>query len=82
VFFDTHNLCPLGVKEERKIAYDEVQNKSDIVLSNKNRPYSKWKEMDESFKFILNEDKGSSLHNKANLYVEKIQKFKKLQCKY
>jgi hypothetical protein len=38
--------------------------------------------MGESLKFILNENKDSTLLTKANLIIEKIKKFKKLQCKY
>ena len=38
--------------------------------------------MDELLRFVLNEDNGSTLPIKANLFVEKIQKFKKLQCKF
>jgi hypothetical protein len=34
-------------------------------------------EMDESLKFILNEDKGSTLFTKANLFVEKNPKIQK-----
>ena len=70
------------IKEEKKIAYYEVQNKRNIFFSNKKRPYAKRKEMDKSLKFVLNENKGSTLLTKANLIIEKIPKFKKLQCKY
>jgi hypothetical protein len=59
------------IKEDTKVVHNEVQNKRDIVFSNKKRPYTKWKEMDESLWFVLNEDNGSTMLSKANLFVEK-----------
>jgi homoserine dehydrogenase len=66
------------IKEDTKVVHNEVQNKRDIVFSNKKRPYTKWKEMDESLWFVMNEDNGSTMLLKANLFVEKNPKIQKI----
>lgn len=45
----------------------------------KNKFHTKYKEMGESLKIILNEDKDITFFDEAN---KKIQNFKNLQCKY
>lgn len=65
----------LSIKQETRVIDIEVQNKSDIVFSNKKRPYTKQKEMDESLRFVLNEDSGSIMLKKVNLFVEEDPRF-------
>ena len=71
---EQENECS-EIKKDNKINHDDV-------IKNEKRSYTKWKEIDESMKVILNESNDSTLATKAKLFVEKIPHYKKHQNRY